>query len=630
MGRFAGLPQRLRMVALALALALLGPKAAALTAAQPGVTTSYGYAVFGELKYGPGFEHFDYVNPDAPKGGAYRSAELNTFDSLNQVPLIGIFPTSVMLLSDTLMRQSRDEPAGYYCLICKTVSWPADKSWAEFELDPRAKFQDGHPITVDDVLFSLELGKGLALPAFVRPAQTIARAERTGTNKVKFHFTMKDNPTLLTVIGLMPVLPRHWYAGRDPFKPSLDIPVLAGPYKIDSVNPGRTIVWRRDADYWAKDHPLNKGRFNFDTVRIDFYRDQQMMNEAFRVGLIDLRLDRSATELRAERNLAAVRGGEIKRIEIPYENAAFYNAVTFNARRPFLSDERVRKALLLAYDYEWVKDTILAGDYGRTISNFVNSDFEASGLPSRDELEILDRHRDTLPPELFTQAPWVPTGGDRKKMRANLLEARDLLRAAGYRVADVRLVDPRTRRPVSLDLVAYSPLLLNQMSLFIRNARKLGIEIRFRAVDAAQMRHLQRTYNYDLVYYRTVFAPLPTPSAGMAQIWTSQSAETPGQLNYPGASDPALDDAIATMIAATDRATVVGAMRAVDRVARWRYYSIPLAHAYPTPVGTLPISYWDKFGRPGKEPTWQFAYYSADTWWYDPARAARLTQGVNR
>jgi len=627
MGLFAGLPQRFRKVLPAVALALLGPPASALTG---GVTTSYGYAVFGELKYGRDFDHFDYVNRDAPKGGSYRSAELNTFDSLNQVPLVGIFPTSVMLLSDTLMRQSRDETASYYCLICKTVSWPADKSWAEFELDPRARFQDGQPITVDDVIFSVNLGKGLSLPAFVRPAQTIARIERTGPGKVRFHFTMKDNPTLLTVVGLMPVLPKHWYDRRDPFKPSLDVPVLAGPYKIARVNPGRSISYRRDPDYWAKDHPLNKGRFNFDTVRIDYYRDQQMMNEAFRVGLIDLRLDRSAVDLRAERNLPAVRAGNIKRIRIPYHNGAFYNAITLNARRPFLSDERVRKALTLAYDYEWVKQTILAGDYGRTVSNFVNSDFEASGLPTADEMKVLNRHRDSLPPELFTRAPWVPTGGTREKMRANLIEARELLREAGYRLAGGRLIDPKAGRPVRLQLVAYSPLLLNQMSLFIRNARKLGIEISFRAVDAAQMRHLQRTYNYDLLYYRTVFAPLPTPSAGMAQIWTSQSAKTPGQLNYPGASDPALDDAIATMVAATDRATVVGAMRAVDRVARWRYYSIPLAHSYPTPVGTLPISYWDKFGRSGKEPTWNFPFWDADTWWYDPARAARLSHGVYR
>lgn len=627
MGLFAGLPQRFRKVLPAVALALLAPPASALT---DGVTTSYGYAVFGELKYGPGFTHFDYVNPDAPKGGSYRSAELSTFDSLNQVPLVGIFPTSVMLLSDTLLRQSRDETASYYCLICKTVSWPADKSWAEFELDPRARFQDGQPITVDDVIFSVSLGKGLSLPAFVRPAQTIARIERTGPGKVRFHFTMKDNPTLLTVVGLMPVLPKHWYARRDPFKPSLDVPVLAGPYKIARVNPGRSISYRRDPDYWAKDHPLNRGRFNFDTVRIDYYRDQQMMNEAFRVGLVDLRLDRSAVDLRAERNLPAVRAGNIKRIRIPYRNAAFYNAITLNARRPFLSDERVRKALTLAYDYEWVKQVILAGDYGRTVSNFANSDFEASGLPTTDELKVLDRHRDSLPPELFRRPPWVPTGGSREKMRANLVEARRLLRQAGYRVAGGRLIDSATGLPVTLRLVAYSPLLLNQVSLFIRNARKLGIEISFRAVDAAQMRHLQRSYNYDLLYYRTVFAPLPTPSAGMAQIWTSQSAITPGQLNYPGASDPALDDAIATMIAATDRATVVGAMRAVDRVARWRFYSIPLAHSYPAPVGTLPISYWDKFGRSGKEPTWNFPYWDADTWWYDPARAARLSHGVYR
>jgi len=623
MGLTPALRRYFRMFVLATAIAALGPGATA-TSQDEGITTSHGYAAFGDLKYGSDFTHFDYVNPDAPKGGSYRFGELGTFDSLNQISLLGTFPTSLNFLADSLMRQSRDEPASFYCLICRTVSWPKDLSWVEFALDPRARFDDGSPITVEDVKFSAGLGEGLSIPAFSRIKQIVDRVEQTGPNSVRLYFNMQDNPTPITVVALMPILPKHFYKNRDPFRPRLDRPVQSGAYKVGEVSPGRFIEWKRDPDYWASNHPVNKGRFNFDTVRIRYFRDAQMQKEAFRAGLIDLRMDRSATDLREEERLPAVRRGEIKRLEIPYHNGAFYNSVTFNTRRAFLSDPRVRKALLLAYDYEWVQEKVLGGEFGRVESNFANSDFEAIGLPTPGELDILDTYRDSLPPELFTREPWSPKGGSRANMRRNLLEARDILREAGYKVVDGRLRDPRTGAPVVLELLAYSPLLASHMSLFIANMDKLGIEVSFRSVDAAQMRHMLRNYDYDLLYNRTVFAPVTTPGVGMALMWTSQSADMPNLLNYAGVKDPVIDDAIARMIAATDRRQAVDALRVVDRVARWKYYSVPLMHAYPTPVGVLPLSYWDKFGRPAREQTYNFPFYALDNWWYEPARAARL------
>lgn len=631
MGRFAGLPQRLRTVALALALALLGPKAAVVADAQSAVTTSYGYAVFGKLKYGPGFDHFDYVNPDAPKGGSYRYASQGvTFDSLNQIALLGTIPPALMYLTDTLMKQSRDEPASYYCLVCKTMTWPADLSWAEFELDPRARFDDGTPVTPEDVIYSANLGKGLSLPAFSRVVQTMASIEKTGPNRVRINFTMKNNATLPTVIGLMPIVPKHYWEKRDPFKPSMDIAVSIGAYKLVGATPGHSVTFRRDPNYWGIDHPINRGRNNFDVVRNDYYRDAQLLNEAFRVGLSDFRLDMNASDLRQEASLPAAVDGDIRRDRLRYDNGAVYNSITFNARRPFLSDVRVRKALWLAYDFEWMRRSILGDDYGRLASYIPNTEFEATGLPTPGELAFLEPYRDSLPPELFTEAPSLPIGGNRARMRANLIEARDLLREAGYRVVDGKLVDPHSGEPVRLTLLAYSPLLINQVSLFIRNAAKLGIRIDFRAVDAAQMRHLARNYDFDLLYYREVFAPLPTPGAGMAQLYTSKAADTPNQFNRAGIKEPAIDNAIARMIAATDRETVVDSLRAVDRVLRFKYYSIPLQHMYAAPVGQLPISYWNKFGRPPVEQTWQFPYWSADTWWVDPRKQAALSHGVYR
>jgi len=610
------------------ALALLGP---ATAAQQGGVTTSYGYAVYGTLKYGPGFQHFDYVNPNAPKGGSYRTATQGaTFDSLNQISLLGSIPVNAGLMSDTLMKQSRDEGASFYCLVCKTITWPADISWAEFEIDPRARFDDGTPITADDVIYSANLGKGLSLPWYTRLMQTMASIEKTGPNRVRINFKMKNNPTLPTVIALMPIMPKHYWEKRDPFKPSMEIPVNSGPYRIVSANAGHSVIWRRDPNYWAKDHPINVGRWNYDTIRNDYYRDAQMLNESFRAGLSDLRVNSNASDLRQEAGMDAFRDGDIRNERLRYENGAFFNSLTLNTRRPFQSDRRVRKALLLAYDFEWVKRAVLGGEYGRLQSYIPNMEFEAHGLPSPGELRLLNAHRATLPPEIFTQEPWLPVGGTRERMRANLIEARDLLREAGYRVHGGKLIDPRTRQPVRLTLTAYSPLLINQTSLFIRNAAKLGIEINFRAVDAAQMRLLSRNYDFDILYYREVFAPQQTPGAGMMQLYTSQAAATPNQFNRAGIKDPAIDDAITQMVDATDRQTVVDMLRATDRILRFNYYSIPLAHSYPTPVGELSISYWNKFGRPEIEGTWNFNYYTPDTWWVDRRKEAALSHGVYR
>jgi microcin C transport system substrate-binding protein len=319
------------MVALALALALLGPKAAALADAQPGVTTSYGYAVFGALKYGPRFDHFDYVNPDAPKGGSYRYASQGaSFDSLNQIALLGTIPPALMFMTDSLMKQSRDEPASYYCLVCTTVTWPADLSWAEFELDPRARFDDGTPVTPEDVIYSANLGRGLSLPAFSRVVQTMASIEKTGPRRVRITFTMKDNPTLPTVIGLMPIVPKHYWEKRDPFKPSMEIAVSISPYKLVEADPGHSITFRRDPDYWGIDHPINRGRNNFDLIRNDYYRDAQLLNEAFRVGLSDFRLDMNASDLRQEAELPAALEGDIRRDRLRYDNGAVYNSITIH------------------------------------------------------------------------------------------------------------------------------------------------------------------------------------------------------------------------------------------------------------------------------------------------------------
>ncbi len=618
-----------RFALAALLLVLAGPFASAADNAGERITTSHGYAVFGDLKYGPDFEHFDYVNPDAPKGGTYRFADTSSFDSLNNINIRSLAPVLQTQLQDTLMRQSRDEVAAFYCLVCKTISYPEDLSWVEFELDERATFSDGHPITAEDIIYTVELARNpLAVPGLTRVIEALDRIESDDPHRLRVHYNMKDNPTLPTVIALMPIMPKHYWESRDVTRSTRDPPVMPGPYTIGDFFPGRFIEFTRDPDYWAKDHPVNRGRYNFDVVRYDVYRDQQLADEAFNSGLAHLRVDSNAQVMERVHLLPAAQAGEIVQDRLPYANGTIYNSLSMNSRRPFLSDRRVRKALSLAYDFEWVKDVVLGGDYGRVTSNFANSEFVASGLPGPGELEILEQYRDTLPPEIFTEPPSISVGGSRERMRANLLEARDLLREAGYRIEDMKLIDPRTGEAVVLDMLSYSPLLIDQVSLFIANLEKLGIGVQFRSMDSAQMRLMAREYDFDLALIRPVFAPLPTPGAGMATIWSTDAANRPSTMNYIGISEPAIDDALTRMITATDRQSVVDAMRVMDRVERFQYYSIPLQHLYPTPVGELPISYWDRFGRPDVTEAWNFDYRALSTWWWDPEKEARLSHGA--
>lgn len=616
-----------RLAALATAAVMLSLGGA--SAGQPGgIATAHGYAVFGELKYGPDFSHFDYVNPDAPKGGEYRYGQPMSFDSLNIIPLLGTYPPTLQFLQDTLMEQSRDEAASYYCLLCESLSWPDDRSWVEFTLRQDVHFSDGAKFTADDVIYSARLGEGLTTPSYNRVAQIVERIEKRGDYTVRFHFNQKHNPTLITVIALMPIAPRHYWEQRDPFKPTLEIPVGLSPYRLVRADMGKTLIFRRDESYWGWNHPLRKGRFNFDLLRNDYYRDITLQNEAFKAGLNDFKLVTNAYDMRNEQALPAALAGDIRHDTLDYSNGGIFQAIDLNARREFFSDRRVRKAMVLAYDFEWVRRAILGGEYGRLGSNFPNSEFAATGLPSKGELHFLEPYRDSLPPELFTEEPDLPQGGTREAMRRNLIEAKALLAEAGYRVVDGRLRYPGSGRPVELELLSYSPILIGQVGQFIANARRLGIAIAYRPVDAAQFRLKVRHYDFDLVYYPNAFVPVSTPSAGMLQVYSSTAADTPGLFNRAGIKEPAIDDALTQMVRASDRQSVVDAMRATDRIVRFGYYMIPLHHRYPAPVGKLEVAYWDKFGRPEIEQDWGFPYYSLDNWWYDPEKAARLSHGA--
>lgn len=611
-----------------LAAFMLASIAGASAAPGPHVTVSHGYAVFGDLKYRPGFTHLDYVNPDAPKGGAYRYAAGASFDSLNQFSLLGTYPYGLLYIYDPLMQRALDEPASYYGVLARTITWPDDLSWVEFELRPEARWHDGRPITVEDVIFTIEvLGGPLINPQFARIANVVSRVEKTGPHRVRMHLAQANNPTLPTVVAEMRVLPKHYFEHRDLSRPSLEVPLTSGPYRIGQVSAGRYIEFERDRNYWGADLPINRGRWNFDIVRHNYYRDATGQNAAFDAGLVDLRFEGSSTRWAGEDRRPAFTSGDIVRDTLPYSQGVFFNSLALNSRRPFLSDRRVRKALVLAWDFEWTNRVILGGAHGRTLSYFGNTEFEAKDLPGPGELALLAPWRDTLPPEIFTQPLGLPQGGSRAHQRRNLIEARDLLRAAGYELKHMKLIDPRTGEPVKLEITAYSPIVGAQAQVFIRNMARLGIKVTFRSYDSAQFRHKARSYDYDILAAVPSFPALITPGYELRSTWSTQGANTPNVNNYAGVREPAIDHAIEMVISAKDRAQAVDAMRVIDRVARMNYYSIPLQHTYPAPVGQIPITYWNRFGRPDKDPSYNWSVMTADHWWWDPKREARLTHG---
>ncbi len=598
--------------------------------ARPDVITSYGYAAFGTLKYPADFKYVDYVNPNAPKGGTYRYAQTGlNFDSLNLMTLLGSPPLGMVYIYDSLMRRALDEPASRYPLVAKSVSYPRDLSWMEFHLDPRARWHDGTPITVEDVVFTIEASKGLVVPGLKRVAAAVARLEKTGPRSLRVYFTQKNNPTLPTVLMDMWLLPKHYYQTHDLMAASLDRPLASGPYKVGRFSQGRWIEYERVENYWGRDLPINKGRYNFDIVRHDYFRDATIAYEAFLAGNSDMRFETGATRWDSEAKLPAFRAGLLKRASIKYGSASYYLGLVMNTRRPFLADREVRKALMLAYDFEWTRRVLLNGHHDRLNSFFSNSEFAATGLPEPGERKLLEKVRAQVPPELFTTPPSLPVGGTWADRRANLVKAAQILRQAGYRVVDGQLRDKRTGKPIILQLAAYSPLLDRQVSLFIENAKRLGIGVAFRAYDSAQFRHLTRNYDYDLMANVPLFPTAETPSIGISLMWGSKAADMPQQLNYPGVKNPAADAMLDAMITAKDRATVVYAMRALDRILQWNYYAIPFQHQYPAPLGEMPITYWDRFGRLEKQPLYMFPYQTLDTWWIDPAKDARFARAHN-
>jgi microcin C transport system substrate-binding protein len=557
--------------------------------------------------------HFPYAAPDAPKGGSIRLAAIGSFDSLHGHALRGVPAHGVDLTFDTLMTAG-DDPHVRHCLLCESVVVAPDRAAVDFTLRREARFHDGSPVTAEDVLWTFRTLIRHGHPAYRVHYADVAGAEIVGERTVRFAFRQpsRDLPLLL---GELPVLARAWWAGRDFERPLLEPPLGSGPYRIDAFESARHITYRRDPAYWARDLPVNLGRYNFDAVRIDFYRDETAAIEAFKAGAYDVRFERLPAVWTNGYDTPAVAARMIRRAEFPEDRVSGMQGFVMNTRRPFFADRRVRAALAQALDFEWINRVLLHGAYVRTRSYFNNADLSALGTPAEGERAILEPLRGRVPDEVFNREYQPPRTVGNGEWREQRRAAARLLREAGYTIEDGVLVD-RDRMPVTIEILLDDAQFERVALSYAANLRRLGIAVRLRTVDTAQ--HQNRIERFDFDMTVALFGQSAAPGSEQRSYWSAAEADRPGSLNLAGIRDPAVDALVEAVIAAPDLHAMVLRTRALDRVLQWGYYVVPFWH-----MKVDRVAWWDRFGQPAATPR---SGVDVTYWWLDPARDAALRQ----
>jgi len=608
-----------RRLLLPLALVCLATLAAS---AQEEPQHRHAVSLIGTPKYSPDFQHFDYVNPDAPKAGLVRMAEIGSFDSLNPILYKGEAAAGLGLIYETLMQDSLEESSTSYGLIAEWASYPVDYSSVTFKLREDARWHDGTPITPEDVVYSLEVNKA-ANPRMALYYKNVSRAEVTGPNQVTFTFDVKGNRELPMIMGQLTILPKHYWTGkdangnqRDPLKTTLDPPLGSGPYRIKQVTPARTISYERVPDYWGKDLPVNRGQWNFDEIRFDYYRDETVAFESFKAGNLDYHQETSAKNWATAYDFAAVREGWVKRQEVPIKSAQPMQCFVFNLRHPQLADRRVRQAFNLAFDFEWANKTLFYGQYTRVGSYFQGSELAApSELPQGRELEILNEVKDQVPPEVFTAVHTNPVNNSPEDLRANLRKAMQLLKDAGYEVKHGVFTNTKTGQPLTVEFLLVSPLFERIVQPYIDNLDRIGIKAKLRMVDSAQYTRRVDGFDYDIIVGN--FPQSDSPGNEQRDFWGSEAAGREGSRNLIGIKDPAIDKLVDHVIFAKNREELVAASRALDRVLLWNDFVVPQWFA-----PKVRIAYWNRYGQPETLPGLTPGFMQV--WWLDKEKAAQL------
>ena len=589
------------------------------------ITESHGYAQFGTLKYPAKFTHFDWVNPQAPKGGTLRAMAFGTFDTLNPYTFKGSSPVTtpnflqygVSELNETLMvgtgqyDPSGDEATSSYGLIARSVEYSEDRSWVVFNLRPEARFHDGHPITAADVAFSYRTLLKEGHPIYRTNLQEVERVDVLNPQRIRFVFKRAGNPLLILRLGEMPVLPQHYWKGRDFKATTFEPPLGSGPYRISEVQPGRRLVFERVKNWWGKDLAANRGKYNFDRIEYEFYRDSDVAFEAFKAGEFDIYIEHQAKNWANGYNFPAVRRGDVIKAQIKHQIPTQTQGLFMNSRRAAFADRRVRQALGLMFDFEWTNRTLFSSAYRRATSFYPNSEFTADGLPVGKEWLLLAPWRDELPPGLFTQPFKVSQTDGRGIGRDNLRQALDLLGKAGWKLSGQRLLNSNGQ-PLKLEILLVNPNLERILQPYVENLASIGIDARLRTVDRAQYKQRLDQFDFDMILM-TLTQTL-SPGLEQWQYFHSSQAATKGSKNYAGVNSLVVDHLLDALLAAQTRDDQVAATRALDRVLLWQHYMIPNWY-----LDYHRLAYRNRFAFVTTPPY----TLGLNTWWLKPSENAQ-------
>ena len=592
--------------------------AACLLAAATAVAAPrHGISVFGDLKYPEDFRHFDYVDSGAPKGGAIKVPAIDTFETVNPFILKGRKEAlAEALLFDTLMTPAQDEPDSFYALVAKSVETAG--SLVAFNIDPRARFHDGSPVRAEDVAFTFDLLREKGHPQYRMVYRDVERATVAAPLRVEFVLKPGEHRDLPTRLAALPVLSKAYYAERNFDKTTFEAPLASGPYRIGKLEPGRSITYARVPGYWAKDLPVNRGRYNFDKITVEYYRDREVAFQAFFAKQYDFREEFTSRQWATQYDEPPVRKGLIVRETLPDETPSGVQAFIPNLRRGKFADVRVRHAIDLAFDFEWTNRTLFFSLYERTNSMFENSDLAARQPPSDSELALLEPWRGKVPDEVFAAPFRAPVTDGSGRVRKNLRKAARLLKQAEWRIEDGVLKNS-AGEPLTIEFLLFEASFNRIVNPYIANLKRLGIQASIRIVDAANFKRRTDSFDFDVVI-RRIAQPL-TPGLEQRSYFGSRAAEVPGSFNIGGIRDPAVDALIEKVITASSRAELTTAVRALDRVLMWNRYVITQWYK-----GEHNIAYWNKFGRPATSP--RFDMGVLDTWWYDREKAEMIANGT--